>query len=159
MATHGRTGAGTAGDHRRRHQWQGLHRRHAGRHWPACGQLYLAAVEKAGIAREGRPVIVGELDPPAGLLEALQRIGAKVQRAGVDFTVERLTEGGWRWRHRDGTTLTLPDPALAAPVQYANAASAIAALHALEPGRDLHAAASASLRSARVRGAVAELRH
>ncbi|WP_243050326.1 bifunctional tetrahydrofolate synthase/dihydrofolate synthase [Dyella sp. RRB7] len=107
-------------------------------------------VEKAGIAREGRPVIVGELDPPAGLLEALQRIGAKVQRAGVDFTVERLTEGGWRWRHRDGTTLTLPDPALAAPVQYANAASAIAALHALEPGGDLHAAASAGLRSAHV---------
>jgi dihydrofolate synthase / folylpolyglutamate synthase len=107
-------------------------------------------VEKAGIARQGRPAIVGELDPPAGLLEALQRIGANVQRAGADFTVERLAEGRWRWRHRDGTTLTLPDPALAAPVQYANAASAIAALHALEAGLDLNTAASTGLRSAHV---------
>jgi dihydrofolate synthase/folylpolyglutamate synthase len=107
-------------------------------------------VEKAGIARQGRPAIVGEIDPPAGLLEALQRIGANVQRAGKDFTVERLAEGSWRWRHRDGTTLTLPDPALAAPVQYANAASAIAALHALEAGIDLHAAAATGLRTAQV---------
>lgn len=106
--------------------------------------------EKAGIARQGRPAIVGELEPPAGLLEALRRIGANVQRAGLDFMVERLAEGGWRWRHRDGTTLTLPDPALAAPVQYANAASAIAAWHALDTGMDLEAAASAGLRSAHV---------
>lgn len=107
-------------------------------------------VEKAGIARKGRPAIVGELDPPAGLLEALQGIGAAVQRAGVDFTVERLAEGRWRWRHRDGTELTLPDPALAAPVQYANAAAAIAALHALDANANLGAAASAGLRSAHV---------
>jgi dihydrofolate synthase/folylpolyglutamate synthase len=87
--------------------------------------------EKAGIARAGRPVVVGELDPPQGLLDALQASGARVERAGVDFRVERL-QSGWRWHHRDGSTLTLPDPALAAPVQYANAATAIAALHALD---------------------------
>jgi dihydrofolate synthase/folylpolyglutamate synthase len=87
--------------------------------------------EKAGIARAGRPAIVGEAQPPRGLLAALAAIGAQVERAGVDFHVERL-EHGWRWRHRDGTTMELPDPALAAPVQYANAAAAIAALHALD---------------------------
>ena len=86
--------------------------------------------EKAGIARAGRAVIVGELDPPAGLLDALAAIGANVQRAGIDFSVERL-DTGWRWGHRDGLAMALPDPALAAPVQYANAATAIAALHAL----------------------------
>jgi len=87
--------------------------------------------EKAGIARQGRPAIVGEVDPPAGLLEALAASGAQVQRAGQDFRVERQAQG-WRWQHRDGTAFDLPDPALAAPVQYANAAAAIAALHALD---------------------------
>ena len=86
--------------------------------------------EKAGIARAGRPAIVGEDAPPAGLLDALHALGAQVQRAGIDFHVERAV-GGWRWTHRDGTALNLPDPALAAPVQYANAAASVAALHAL----------------------------
>jgi dihydrofolate synthase/folylpolyglutamate synthase len=87
--------------------------------------------EKAGIARCGRPAIVGETDPPAGLLDALAASGALVQRAGHDFYVERHAHG-WRWQHRGGTACELPDPALAAPVQYANAAAAIAALHALD---------------------------
>lgn len=90
--------------------------------------------EKAGIARAGRPAIVGEDAPPAGLLDALHTLGAQVQRAGIDFRVER-DASGWRWTHSDGTTLNLPAPALAAPVQYANAAASIAALHAL-PGRE-----------------------
>lgn len=112
-------------------------------------------VEKAGIARAGRPAVVGELDPPAGLLQALQRIGARVQRAGEDFRVERLASG-WRWVHRDGTELTLPDPILAAPVQYANAASALAALHALAgldapwAAADVAEAAAAGIGVARV---------
>ncbi|WP_049621396.1 bifunctional folylpolyglutamate synthase/dihydrofolate synthase [Frateuria defendens] len=89
--------------------------------------------EKAGIARAGRPAIVGEPAPPAGLLDALAERGARTERAGVDFHVERHV-AGWRWRHRDGTALDLPDPPLAAPVQYANAATAIAALHALAAG-------------------------
>jgi len=89
--------------------------------------------EKAGIARAGHPVIVGEWEPPAGLLRALAEAGARVEWAGVDFTTERHA-GGWRWRHRDGTAMELPDPALAAPVQFANAAAAIAALHALWSG-------------------------
>jgi dihydrofolate synthase/folylpolyglutamate synthase len=111
--------------------------------------------EKAGIARCGRPVIVGEIDPPAGLLDALAGIGADAQRAGIDFSVERL-DTGWRWRHRDGLAMALPDPALAAPVQYANAATAIAALHALfaddvrVPPKDFFAAVSLGLRLARV---------
>jgi dihydrofolate synthase / folylpolyglutamate synthase len=86
--------------------------------------------EKAGIARRDRPAIVGELDPPDGLLEALSSRGARIERAGRDFRVERSAQR-WQWLHRDGIALSLPDPELAAPVQYANAASAIAALHAL----------------------------
>jgi dihydrofolate synthase/folylpolyglutamate synthase len=90
--------------------------------------------EKAGIARAGRPAIVGEDAPPAGLLDALQALGAQVQRAGIEFHVAR-DANGWRWTHSDGTALDLPDPALAAPVQYANAAASIAALHVL-PGNE-----------------------
>jgi dihydrofolate synthase/folylpolyglutamate synthase len=86
--------------------------------------------EKAGIARAGRPAVVGQLDPPDGLLDTLDAIGAKVQRAGSDFHVQRHA-AGWSWTHRDGTAMALPDPALAAPVQWENAAAAIAALHAL----------------------------
>jgi dihydrofolate synthase/folylpolyglutamate synthase len=110
--------------------------------------------EKAGIARAGRPAVVGEAEPPRGLLEALAGQGARVLRAGVDFCVERHA-AGWRWRHADGTALELPDPALEAPVQYANAAAAVAALHALFPpgagtDLDLAAAAAAGLGAARV---------
>lgn len=86
--------------------------------------------EKAGIARAHRPAIVGELAPPDGLLDALATCGAKVERAGVDFEVLRQPRG-WCWTHRDGTAMNLPDPALAAPVQFANAAAAIAAVLAL----------------------------
>ncbi|MDE2155741.1 MAG: bifunctional tetrahydrofolate synthase/dihydrofolate synthase [Xanthomonadaceae bacterium] len=111
--------------------------------------------EKAGIARAGRPAIVGEPKPPPGLLDALTTCGASVERAGIDFSVERHANG-WRWRHRDGMVMELPDPALAAPVQFANAAAAIAALHALcadgEPiaAKNFLAAVSNGLQGVRV---------
>jgi dihydrofolate synthase / folylpolyglutamate synthase len=87
--------------------------------------------EKAGIFREGRPAIIGMRDPPRGLLETAQRSGARLVRAGSDF--EALV-GDRRWIWMSGeTTLELPLPTMAAPVQMNNAASAIAALHALSP--------------------------
>ncbi len=108
--------------------------------------------EKAGIARRGRPLVVGEVDPPRGLLQAMEQVQAVAIRAGRDFRVHRHA-GGWQWQHRDGTVLELPDPALLAPVQYANAAAAIAALHAL-PATDrpiaLAQAASEGLTAVRV---------
>jgi dihydrofolate synthase/folylpolyglutamate synthase len=88
--------------------------------------------EKAGIARAGRPAIVGERHPPAGLLEALRGIGAKVVASGDAFSASHDDgKGSWRWSHRDGTVLELPRPGLDAPVQVDNAATAIAAIHAL----------------------------
>ena len=90
--------------------------------------------EKAGIARRDRPVVVGELEPPRGLMDALVAQGAVIERAGHDFYVEREAHR-WHWRHRDGTVLNLPAPELAAPVQYANASAAIAVLHALQMAR------------------------
>lgn len=111
--------------------------------------------EKAGIARAGRVTIVGESEPPDGLLEALAACGARIERAGVDFAGEPRING-WRWRHRDGVTMELPELALAAPVQYANAAAAIAALHALRRDRkwitptEFFAAVSSGMRNVQI---------
>ena len=41
--------------------------------------------EKAGIARSGKPVVVADNDPPAGLLEFLHDVGAMPLRIGEDF--------------------------------------------------------------------------
>lgn len=41
--------------------------------------------EKAGIARNGKPVVVADNDPPAGLLEFLHDVGAQPLRIGEDF--------------------------------------------------------------------------
>ncbi|NID15221.1 bifunctional tetrahydrofolate synthase/dihydrofolate synthase [Luteibacter yeojuensis] len=103
--------------------------------------------EKAGIARAGRPAIVGEANPPEGLLEALRAIGATLVQSGIAYSanveaaIAAPTGDSWSWVHRDGTVLELPFPALAAPIQLANAATAIAAIHVLGPRLDVSPAA------------------
>jgi folylpolyglutamate synthase/dihydrofolate synthase len=91
--------------------------------------------EKAGIARAGQTAVVGELDPPVGLLAALRDIAARIELAGASYWWSSPASSGdafsWRWSHSDGTVLELPRPALVAPVQFANASAAIAVLHAL----------------------------
>jgi dihydrofolate synthase/folylpolyglutamate synthase len=87
--------------------------------------------EKAGIARAWKPLVLGEDDPPSSVLGHAYAIGAATWRAGSDFFFERIDEHHWRWREV-GHELLLPLPALAAPVQMRNAATAIAALRALE---------------------------
>lgn len=88
------------------------------------------AREKAGIFRAGRPAVVAEADPPPSLRDAARRIGAQEVVRGSDYGFDAAA-AGWHWWHRDGTRLALPDPVLPAPSQRANAAAAIAALHAL----------------------------
>lgn len=86
--------------------------------------------EKAGIARPGRPAVVGDAEAPHGLLEALEEREARVVRAGIDFRVE-VREGASWWMHRDGAMLALPPLPLEAPCQQGNATTALAVLHAL----------------------------
>ena len=87
--------------------------------------------EKAGIARAGRPLVLGEDDPPSSVLGHAYAIGASAIRAGCDFFFETpLDVDGWRWREV-GCALRLPMPQLVAPAQVRNAATAIAALRAL----------------------------
>lgn len=84
--------------------------------------------EKAGIARRGRPIIIGDAAPPEGLLTAVEREGAEPVRIGeaFDYTVEGK---GWDWVGPDGGHAGLPLPALAGGYQVRNAATALAALY------------------------------
>jgi dihydrofolate synthase/folylpolyglutamate synthase len=85
--------------------------------------------EKAGIFRTEKPAIIGEADPPCSLIESGSRVGARVLRYGQDYAT-RKEKDGWVWCS-GGAQLDLPMPMLGAPVQIANAAAAIAALHSL----------------------------
>ena len=85
--------------------------------------------EKAGIVRAGQPAVIGERNPPTGLIMEVERIGARMIRCGDDYEIERHP-GDWIWRC-GSIELELPLPALSAAAQIDNAAAAIAALHAL----------------------------
>jgi dihydrofolate synthase/folylpolyglutamate synthase len=86
--------------------------------------------EKAGILRAGKPCVLGEKDPPSSVLRRAYAIGAFAIRGYSDYLVDEL-EDGWRWRE-PGYQVDLPNPAMEAPAQRANAAAAIAALRALD---------------------------
>jgi dihydrofolate synthase/folylpolyglutamate synthase len=86
--------------------------------------------EKAGIARPFKPLVLGDDDPPASVLRHAYAIGAQSWRIANDFFAERIDADRWRWREV-GFSMTLPMPALDAPVQVRNAACAIAALRSL----------------------------
>jgi len=87
--------------------------------------------EKAGIIRGWKPVILGEIDPPSSVLARAYLLGANAIRGGSDFFAEAIDGERWRWRDV-GFRLELPHPALRGPIQRANAATAIAALRALD---------------------------
>lgn len=93
--------------------------------------------EKAGIARPWKPLVLGEVDSPSSVLRHAYAIGANALRLGSDFFHESIDTQRWRWREV-GTELELPQPALSAPSQRANAATAIAALRALPQGTIAH---------------------
>jgi dihydrofolate synthase/folylpolyglutamate synthase len=122
-------------------------------HQDWLGQTRAAiASEKVAIARAGRPLLVGERDPEPALLAGAAAIGAQVWRLGARFDVRQDGAGG-RWLYLPGAAAQ-PLPAqlpLAAPVQWDNAATALAALLALAPGLD-PARAIAGLADARAPG-------
>ena len=107
------------------------------------------AREKAGIFRSGRPAIIGDAEAPVALLQAAEQAGANLFCAGRDYRIAANAQG-WSWQSAD-LQVVLPNPLLAAPVQTANAAAAIAALHTLRERIDVSAEAFASgVRKARI---------
>ena len=113
--------------------------------------------EKAGIIRGWKPVVLGEIDSPSSVLRRAYLVGANALRAGSDFFHEPVDQAHWRWRDVS-FSVELPQPALWAPVQRANAASAIAALRALDVAVPDEAWA-AGVASAQVAGRLQRYQH
>jgi len=107
-------------------------------------------VEKAGIIRGWKPVILGETDPPSSVLARAYLLGANAIRGGSDFFADVIDAQHWRWRDV-GFSIELPTPALRGPIQLRNAASAIAALRTLDKPLS-RAAITEGVASARIRG-------
>jgi dihydrofolate synthase/folylpolyglutamate synthase len=107
-------------------------------------------VEKAGIIRGWKPVILGETDPPSSVLARAYLLGANAIRGGSDFFVDVIDAHTWCWRDV-GFRIELPTPALRGPIQLRNAASAIAALRTLDMPLSRTAIAE-GVAAARIRG-------
>lgn len=106
--------------------------------------------EKAGIFRARRPAVLGTADLPATVFAEIARVGAEGRIAGRDFHWTRDGDR-WQWQGRTRRFDDLPRPALAGDIQYANAATALAAYEAsgLPLARD---AVERALREVRLRG-------
>ena len=108
--------------------------------------------EKAGIFRSRRPAVLGTDAMPASVFRAIAALDAQPLVAGRDF---HWSVHGDRWSYR-GPRLALaelPVPSLPGEIQYRNAATALAALEALEPERPIDAEAAArALREVRLPG-------
>ena len=87
--------------------------------------------EKAGIIRPGRPLVCGESEPPASILEIASRNGAPVVRLGKDFSATAC--GDHSCFRMGGLELELPLPALRGAHQLNNAATGLAAVLQLVP--------------------------
>jgi dihydrofolate synthase/folylpolyglutamate synthase len=85
------------------------------------------AFEKAGIFREGRPALCGDLDPPQPLLDRAQALNCPLSSRGSDFDLS-VESAGWNWfgTNPKGQRVQLCDlPLLDLPMQ--NAALALQA--------------------------------
>jgi len=100
-------------------------------------QEYLGATieaiagEKAGIFRQGRAAVLGSREMPGIVEERARAIGAPLKRLGNEYSYTR--EGAaWHYRGSRWNLPQLPAPALLGDMQYANAATAIAALEEID---------------------------
>lgn len=86
--------------------------------------------EKAGIARAGRPLVVGDPLPPASVAETAAALGATLWQIGRDFTHQGDAQQ-WRWQGRHRRYAGLAYPALRGANQLLNASTALAVCEAL----------------------------
>jgi dihydrofolate synthase / folylpolyglutamate synthase len=84
-------------------------------------------IEKSGIFRQGRPAVIGDLNPPHSVLSKAQELQCQVMQVGQQYQYSERAQS-WCWQ---GETLqydNLPLPAM--PVQ--NAACTLAVLETLQ---------------------------
>ncbi len=84
-------------------------------------------VEKAGVMRTGRPVVVSDPQPPQSVLQHADELGAPLALAGRDYRYE-VQDVQWRWVAGGQSRNALPLPALRGDVQLANAAGVLMVL-------------------------------
>ena len=100
------------------------------------------AREKAGIFRKGVAAVIGGREPAPVLESAARTVGAPLKRLAIEYNY--ILEGaGWRYRGTHWDLPLLPAPALVGDIQFANAATAIAALEEISPRLRIGAAAVA----------------
>ena len=90
-------------------------------------------LEKAGIMRPGKPVVVSDPQPPQSVLDHAAKIGADLWKFGTDFNFSGDKQQ-WGWAGRGRRYSGLAYPALRGANQLVNASGVLAALAAL---RDL----------------------
>ena len=89
----------------------------------------LVGREKAGIMRAGRPVVIGDPDLPASVVDYAESIGAKMLRVDQEFSYQ-ASETDWCFKAAEPSHLSLsglPLPSL----PLANAATALAVVQQL----------------------------
>jgi dihydrofolate synthase/folylpolyglutamate synthase len=104
--------------------------------------LEAIAREKAGIFRRGRPAVLGSLEMPGVVEETARGIGATLKRLGSEYSYVR-EDAAWQYRGSRWNLAHLPAPALIGETQYANAATALAALEEIDARLPICAAAVA----------------
>jgi dihydrofolate synthase / folylpolyglutamate synthase len=104
--------------------------------------LEAIAREKAGILRHGRPAVLGSREMPGVVEDIARAIGAPLKRLGTEYTYT-VQDAAWHFRGSRWNLRDLPAPALAGATQYANAATALAALEEIDARLAIPAAAAA----------------
>ena len=94
--------------------------------------LEAIGAEKAGIFRPGKAAVLGSRAMPRVVEARAVALGAKLKRLGAEFDYSR-NGAEWSYRGPQWDLRKLPPPALRGDTQYDNAATAIAALEALQP--------------------------
>lgn len=94
----------------------------------------LVGREKAGIMRAGRPVVIGDPDLPASVVEYAESIGAKMVRVNHEFSYQ-ASETDWRFELGDMPQSSVPQFSLSGlplpTLPLANAATALAVVQQL----------------------------
>jgi dihydrofolate synthase/folylpolyglutamate synthase len=95
--------------------------------------------EKAGIMRAGKPVVYADAEMPASVAAHAEKIGARLIRAGRDYSWTPAEGDRWAWRGRDHELPDLVVPSLRGPMQLQNAAGALALIEVLGLENELEA--------------------
>jgi len=115
--------------------------------------------EKAGIARPGKPLVVGESQCPQSIISHAASIAAQPYYIGQDFTIEaEQGDGSFNCRLPDSSIVTLPMPGLSGAHQRSNAAVAVTVMHLLSSRLTVaKPCVQAAIAEARVAGRMQEL--